>query len=93
MFIQYQLPYGDDVRFYEFANLDTPENQIDEDGIKSDIIQTYIETLMIKDGEKFRPKYIPNPRIEHELLLLKKKVLEPSEPIKRYEFVNEVMKK
>jgi hypothetical protein len=83
MFIHYQIPYGDDIRTFEFAYLDTEANQPDD--FQKDAIDSFVDALMIPDDE-FRPKNMPHPYLQNQSLILRQKALDPGDPIKPYQF-------
>lgn len=83
MFIHYQIPYGDDVRTYEFAYLDTEANQPDE--FQKDAIDAFVDDLMLDDND-FRPKNTPNPKVQNEGFMLRQKAIDMGDPVVKYQF-------
>lgn len=90
MLIHYVLPHGDDIRSYEFGFLDTEENQLTD--YQKDAVNDFVDNLMLDDDD-FRPKYVPNPRIQHECIKLRNKALNPADAIQNDQDTNKILKR
>ncbi|CAD5217965.1 unnamed protein product [Bursaphelenchus xylophilus] len=78
VFIHYILPFGDEVRNFEFPLLEDTVEPISE--YQQDAMDEFVDNMMLGPSD-YKLKHLPDPKILHECQLLKQKALDPHTPL------------